>query len=109
MPFGAMAPACLCPWQHYKTLLDTAVKVTIWGFWAKIQPEGLTLDFVTHTLLCFVTQNFLILFYMIRSMICNPIRDPVLEQIWSDPVESRFHRSTEISKLSSFKLRSSQS
>ena len=45
MPFGAMDPACLCPWQHYKTLLDTAVKVTTWSF--RTKQTGPVLYYIT--------------------------------------------------------------
>ena len=27
--------ACLSPWRHYTTLIDTAVKVTTWGLGIK--------------------------------------------------------------------------
>ena len=54
-------------------LHDTAVKVTTWGFWAKKTPR------VAYALFCHADfilagrAEFLILFYMIRSMIRDPI------------------------------------
>ena len=43
--------AYLLLWQHYTTILDTAVKVTTWGFGAKKIPVGPALHYVTQTLL----------------------------------------------------------
>ena len=87
---------CLHPWWHYTTSLDTALKVTTWGFWAeKKLLMGLALYYVTQTLFWLVPQNFY-LSNMIRSMIRDPNRDPIFDPIrdpiWSDPVRSRFCR-----------------
>ena len=58
---------------HHTTLLDTAVKVTTWGFGAKKKRllEGLTLYFVTQTLFWLVAQKF-ILYGPIRNPCFNP-------------------------------------
>ena len=45
------------PWRHYKTLLDTAMKVTIWSFGAKNFQIGLPSIFVSQTLFWPVTQH----------------------------------------------------
>ena len=55
-----MPIASLCPWWHYATLLETAVKVTTWGIYAKKKKKNLeepTLYFVTQTLF-WLAQNF---------------------------------------------------
>ena len=73
-----MPPACLRPWWHYTTLLDTAVKVTTWGFWAEKKTlRQAHAQFCHADFILACRAKFLILFYMIRSMIRDPIRDPI--------------------------------
>ena len=70
--------ACLYPWLHFTTILNTTVKVTTWGFWAKREAYALFChaDFILACL-----AQFLILFYMIQSMIRDPIRNLVRDPI----------------------------
>ena len=77
-----MPPACLHLWWPYTTLLDTAVKVITWGFWAKRKTlRGAYPLFCHADFILACRAKFLILFYMIRSMIRDPIRDPVRDPI----------------------------
>ena len=81
-----MPPVCLRQWWHYTTLLATAVKLTTWGFWAKKKtPKGAYALFCHADFILACRTKFLILFFMIRSMICDPIRDPIRDLI-RDPV-----------------------
>ena len=73
--------SCLRPRWHYTTLLDTAVKVTTRGFWAK-KAVGPALQYVTRALFWLVAQNFL---FNWRDSIRDPISDPIRNPIWSDP------------------------
>ena len=78
--------ACLRPWWHYTTLLDTAVKVTTWGFWAKKLPEGPMLYFVMQTLLQLLVQKF----YFTWSNPWSSLRSDPRSNLWFNPVQSRF-------------------
>ena len=78
--------ACLHPWWHYTTLLDTAVKVNTWGFWAKKLPEGPMLYFVMQTLLQLLVQKF----YFTWSNPWSGLRSDPRSNLWFNPVQSRF-------------------
>ena len=78
--------ACLRPWWHYTTLLDTAVKVTTWGFWAKKLPEGPMLYFVMQTLFQLLAQKF----YFTWSNPWSGLRSDPRSNLWFNPVQSWF-------------------
>ena len=72
--------------QH--SSLYTAVKVTTWGFGKKKKknlPVGSALHYVTQALFWFLHAKFRVSINMIRSMLCDPIRDPIrdLFQVFS--------------------------
>ena len=48
---NAQLSLAFVPWWRYTTLLDTAVKVTTWGFWVQKKkfPVGSALHYVTQT------------------------------------------------------------
>ena len=87
-------PSCMVA-LHNVTLLDRAMKVTTWGFWAKKKnPSGVCALFCT---------KFQILCYMIRSMICDPVLDPIRDPVRYPihyPIQSDLIRSDPIQILS---------
>ena len=70
--------ACLHPWWHYTTLLDTAVKVTKWGFWVKKNSQRDLHSILSHRIyfdLSCKNSNFIL-----HDLIHDPRSD-----LWSGP------------------------
>ena len=65
--------------QH--SSLNTAVKVTTWGFGAKKKPPSAVWTPLYHTdLILALHAKFWVSINLIQSVLCDPIRN-----LWSDP------------------------